>query len=211
MSFVKDLYYEIEDFKLSIPEWNLLDEGVTALCGPSGSGKTTLVKILCGLIPCPSLKWQFKGEDLASLNAFEKQIGVLFQELHLFPHMTAKENILFALEARGYSLSEKKQEFNEIIQFLKIEKKLNLFSDQLSGGEKQRVALARALLNYPRFLILDEPFSSLDSATKKEACFLTKEIIKKRRLPALFISHNSQEVKYLADKVFILEDGSLKS
>ena len=211
MSLVKNLYYKIEGFKLDIPEWHLLDEGVTALLGVSGSGKTTIAKLLCGLLPCHSFTWDFKSHNLAALKSSDRKIGILFQELHLFPHMTARENILFALRSRGYSFSRKQEEFKEIVKFLKIEDKLKLHSYQLSGGEKQRVALARALLNYPQFLILDEPFSSLDSSLKKEACILTKEIIKKRNLPTLFISHDQEEIKYLADKVFILDKGNLKS
>lgn len=211
MSLIKNLFYEIENFKINIPEWRLPDAGITALSGPSGSGKTTIVKLLTGILPCASLNWEFQGVDIASLPSSERQIGVLFQELHLFPHMTAKENLLFVLKARGDSFSKREKEFNEITELLKIQDKLNLNSNQLSGGEKQRVALARALLSYPRFLILDEPFSYLDSHIKQEACFLTKEIIRKRNLPTLFISHDLEEVKYLANEVFTLKDGKLTS
>ena len=168
MSLVKNLFYKAGDFKLNIPEWRFPDKGITALTGASGSGKTTVLKILCGLTSCPPLLWEFKGQNLANFSPPERKIGMCFQDLRLFPHWTARENILFALKARGSSFKEKKKDLEEIIDFLDLGKSIDLSIDHLSGGEKQRTALARALITQPEILFLDEPFSYLDEKARKK-------------------------------------------
>src|SRR5882762_2710258 len=96
MSLVEQLEKKYDDFTIDIPRWEILDKGVTALSGPSGSGKTTVFRILIGLIPCPGMMWNFGDVDLARLPVGERRLGVVFQSLELFPHMTARENIFFA-------------------------------------------------------------------------------------------------------------------
>ena len=209
MSLIKNLSYSIGDFRLHIPEWQFPDEGVTALTGPSGSGKTTLVKVLCGLLPCPDLVWNFKGRNLAALPPPERGLGVSFQDLRLFPNMSAEENILFAAQARGLTFSSVREEFEEIVSLLGLKGKLSLLADQLSGGERQRVSLARALVCRPRFLLLDEPFAHLDEAAKTEARRLTEKAIAGKGLPALLISHDLQDLKKMAKEILVLKEGSL--
>ena len=209
MSLIKNLFYRVGDFQLDIPEWSFSDQGVIALTGASGSGKTTVLKILCGLLPCPDFFWSFQGENLASFSPPERRLGVCFQDLRLFPHFTAKQNILFAIKARGLNFIDRKQNFEEIIDFLELKKSLNLFVEDLSGGEKQRVALARALIVQPRFLFLDEPFSYLDESTRKKARHLSIEIVKKYSVPLLLVSHDRADIKNLADEEFYLEKGKI--
>ena len=209
LSLIKNLFYKIGDFKLDIPEWSFSDEKVTALTGVSGSGKTTVLKILCGLLPCPGLFWEFQGKNLADLSAPERKLGVCFQDLRLFPHFTARQNILFAIKARSLSFEEKKKDFDEMINLLELEKSLNLFVEDLSGGERQRVALARALIIRPRFLFLDEPFSYLDEQNRTKARQLTFEMIKKYSVPLLLISHNREDIQGLAHEEFYLDQGKI--
>lgn len=209
MSVIKNLSYKIGSLDLNIPEWNLSDQGVTVLTGISGSGKTTILKILCGLIACPKFSWNFKGQDLALQSPPDRKLGVCFQDWRLFPHLSARENILFAVKARGISFKDKKKDFEEMVYFLGLNASLNLHIEQLSGGEKQRVALARALIVRPRFLFLDEPFSYLDEMTKKKARKFTSEIVKKYAIPLLLISHDREDVKGLANEEFILDQGKI--
>ena len=209
MSLIKNLFYTVADFKLDIPEWAFPDEGVTALTGASGSGKTSLLKILCGLISCPGLIWKVQGLNLANLPPPERKLGVCFQDLRLFPHLSAKQNILYPLQAKNIPFQEAQQNFEEMIELLELKKSLNLFIEDLSGGEKQRVALARALVVPPRFLFLDEPFSSLDEAQGQKALSLTAQIVKKYSVPTLLISHSRKDVESLADREFFLEKGKI--
>lgn len=209
MSLIKNLFYKIGHFQLNVPEWAFSDEGVTALTGDSGSGKTTILKILCGLVPCPQLSWKFQGQDLAQLPPPDRKLGVCFQDLRLFPHLTARENILFAIQARGVLFKERKKDFEEMINFLGLENSLDLFISELSGGEKQRVALARALIVKPKILLLDEPFSYLDANNKRQARRLTRDLVKKYSIPLLLISHDREDIKDLANEEFYLDQGKI--
>lgn len=209
MSLVEGLVKHYDDFDISIPKWEIPDNGVTALSGPSGSGKTTVLRILIGLIPCPTLKWRFGDTDLAQLNVSERRLGVVFQSLELFPHMTATENIRFGARARGIPKAEADADFARLISDLSLENCKERSVLKLSGGERQRVAIARALIGQPRILLLDEPFSSLDVELRDDARALVRSIIDKRRIPTILVTHDQRDLEVLADRVDRIRDGHL--
>jgi len=209
MSVVENLLKDYGDFKIAIPHWEISDTGITALWGPSGSGKTSVFRLLIGLEPCEGLKWIFKGEDLAALDPSERRLGVVFQNLELFPHMTAQENILFAARARGVSSQEARDRMSDLSEELRITKILSRKALVLSGGEAQRVALARAVVGQPRFLFLDEPFSSLDSQMREEARGLVAHVVKRLAIPTLLVTHDQEDLKALADSVVKIKEGRL--
>ena len=191
-------------------EWP--DEGISVLTGPSGSGKSTFVLALCGLKTVEKgFQWIFKDQDIALLSPPERNISLMFQSLELFPHMNAEQNILFPAQARKRDKPETQK------RMLMLQEHLQLFSFlkkpvyMLSGGEKQRVALARALIVKPRFLILDEPFSSLDVQLRKRVAILLKKILEWEKCPTLLISHSEEEIRSLARKVFYIHEGQLRS
>ena len=194
MSLVENLYYEYEKFKLDIPSWKILDEGITVLWGDSGEGKTTIFRILIGLEKCPKLKWSFHGVDLAKLSVPERRLGVVFQNLELFPHMTAMQNILFAAEARKVVSSIYEKKLSRWMDILKMQKFIDQKASTLSGGEKQRVALVRAMIGEPRMLLLDEPFSSLDEGLRQESRELLKNLLKEEKISTLLITHDKRDI-----------------
>lgn len=209
MSWVRGLKHDYGDFTIDIPEWEILDQGVTALWGPSGAGKTSVFRFLIGLETCRSLSWEFKGEDLAKLPVPKRRLGVVFQSLELFPHMTARENIAFAAEARRIDASEASVRIEELSMLLGLNAALDRRATLLSGGEKQRVALARALIGQPRILFLDEPFSALDADLRHEARTLVKRVIEVEKIPAVLITHDREDLSALAAKVSEINNGRL--
>jgi sulfate transport system ATP-binding protein/putative spermidine/putrescine transport system ATP-binding protein len=209
VSLVENLRHDYGDFKLEIPSWEILDTGVTALCGPSGSGKTSVFRMLLGLEKNPNFSWIFKGEDLAKKKTPERRLGVVFQSYDLFPHMTARENILFAAKARKVPTERAEKRLKEISQTLKMDSFLDRKASLCSGGEKQRIALARAIIGEPQILLLDEPFSALDSNLRQESRKLVKDLIEKEKIPTVLVTHDKEDVDFLANKVSYIENGSI--
>ncbi|MCZ0932182.1 MAG: ATP-binding cassette domain-containing protein [Oligoflexia bacterium] len=207
MSIVKNLFYKQGELSLNIPKWSFLDEGIVVLTGESGGGKSTLLKVLCGLLPCPCLNWNFKGKNLAQFEPSCRGIGFCFQDLRLFPLMTARENILFAVKAKKLSVRDKKKDFEEVVESLGLANCLDLSIEKLSGGEKQRTALARTLIVSHSILFLDEPFSYLDSDNKNKARELVKKVTQRDKSPVLLVSHEKEEL--LAQQKFCLNQGQI--
>jgi len=209
MSVVENLVRDFGDFRLNIPRWELSDEGVTALWGPSGSGKTTVFRTLIGLESCPPMRWTLQGKDVASLPVEKRNLGVVFQSYELFPHLTVRQNIRFAAEARRVDLVEADKRLDRLLDRLGLASCQDRSAKILSGGEKQRTALARALVVRPRFLLLDEPFSALDEALRDEARALVKEVLIEEAIPALLITHDERDLKVLARNVQKIFNGEL--
>ncbi|CAE78562.1 ABC-type thiamine transport protein, ATP-binding [Bdellovibrio bacteriovorus HD100] len=206
---VENLHRDYGDFKLDIDSWEILDEGVTVLWGPSGSGKTSVFRILLGLESCPGFKWTYQGTDLAKLKTPDRHLGVVFQTLDLFPHLSAEENLMFAARARKVDPAKANARLKELSSILKMESFLQRPAAVLSGGEKQRVAIARALMGEPRLLLLDEPFSALDQELRDESRKLVKSVIETEKIPTLLVTHDQRDVEILGNKVTTIRNGRL--
>ncbi|AHZ86676.1 thiamine ABC transporter ATP-binding protein [Bdellovibrio bacteriovorus] len=206
---VENLHRDYGDFKLDIDSWEILDEGVTVLWGPSGSGKTSVFRILLGLESCPGFKWTYQGTDLAKLKTPDRHLGVVFQTLDLFPHLSAEENMMFAARARKVDPAKANARLKELSSILKMESFLQRPAAVLSGGEKQRVAIARALMGEPRLLLLDEPFSALDQELRDESRKLVKSVIETEKIPTLLVTHDQRDVEILGNKVTTIRNGRL--
>ena len=209
MSLVENIQRSYGDFRIDIPRWEVLDQGVTVLWGPSGSGKTSVFRILLGLEEAPGMTWNFMGLDLSKLKTPQKKIGVVFQSLDLFPHMSAEDNILFAARARNLPMDKTRKKLVHYYESLKIDGIKDRLASVLSGGEKQRVAIARALIGEPRLLLLDEPFSALDQNLRDESRKLVIDVIHSEKIPTLLVTHDERDVEILGDKVSVIENGKI--
>lgn len=209
MSLIKNLYRDYGDFIVDIPHWEIADSGVTALWGPSGAGKTSVFRLMIGLEPCPGLIWKFAEEDLAQVPIEKRQLGVVFQSYEIFPHLTVRQNLEFAWQARGRERGEAERHLKELTESLELQSCFNTKGALLSGGEKQRTALARALIGQPRFLFLDEPFSNLDQNLRNRARTLVRQAIEKHKVPTLLITHDEEDLKALAQDVVKIHQGKL--
>lgn len=212
MSHIKNLVLNMDDFELNIQELLIPEKGITAILGSSGSGKTTFLKTLIGLYQPHGWSWTFKGELLSALDIGKRRLGVVFQSYDLFPHLTAEENIDLVLKARNPEKAARASAQNKVEKYIS---QLNLEScratraQYLSGGEKQRVALLRALVSNPRILLLDEPFSALDTDLRSEARLLVKELLSQLDIPVYLVTHDKEDVATLAENVIRLENGKL--
>ncbi|MCB9025190.1 MAG: ATP-binding cassette domain-containing protein [Bdellovibrionaceae bacterium] len=207
MSFVTGLIKKYDDFKLNIPKLEIADEGITILWEPSGAGKTRVFRNLIGIESCPGLSWHLHGVDVCQLPAPDRKFGVVLQNYSLFPHMTARQNIQFAADAR--EITNEHEKMHQLKKELSLEDCWDRTAAKLSSGEQQRVALARALIGEPQFLFLDEPFSALDQNLRSEARELVKKIIHEHKIPTLLINHDKEDVEQLTGKIIKIEKGQL--
>lgn len=170
--------------------------------GPSGCGKSTLIRILAGLETYTS------GEALLDDKPFQgpgPDRGMVFQGYTLFPWLTVRHNVMFGLESSGVPKGRAESEALQWIDLVGLEKFVDAYPHQLSGGMKQRVAIARALANQPRILLMDEPFGALDAQTRAKMQSYLLEIWKNIDITILFITHDLDEAIFLADRILVLK------
>ena len=194
--------FELSDVTFEIPEG-----AAHALMGPSGSGKTTLMEVVCGLRPISEGRIVVGDRDVGLLKPAERGIGYVPQDGALFPTMTVREHLAFALRLRRWTASEIAQRVDELSELLGLGELLDRVPTGLSGGEVQRVAVGRALSYHPRVLCLDEPFSALDDDTRREMHELMAEVRAATRCTVLLVTHNLREAKSMADRILRIESG----
>lgn len=213
MSLVRNLRHFWSENKVGvdIPHWEIADTGITVLSGPSGSGKSTILRILMGLEPCPGFSWEFADINLAHLPTERRELGVVFQNYEVFPHLTVEQNIAFAARAhyRQNQASPGATQITLILEKLRLTALSKRLAAHLSGGEKQRLALARALIGKPRMLLLDEPFTALDSELRQEARELVARTVSEANIPTLLVTHDKSDLETLAQHRVHLREGQL--
>ena len=185
--------------------------GVTVLFGPSGSGKSRTLGCIAGIVR-PDRGRIALGDDVwfddkagRELPIHERRVAYVFQSLALFPHMTAEENVAYGV--RGMTAPERRAHARSVLGKMRVEHLAERKPHTFSGGEAQRVALARAFAMKPRVLLLDEPFSALDAGVKRELLAEVHEWLERERIPAMLVTHDSEEASALGDQVVLLEKG----
>ncbi len=185
--------------------------GINCLFGPSGSGKTSIINCIAGIIKPEEADIEIDKVKLNSTkkNIFspihKRNIGYVFQDSRLFPHLLVKNNLLYGMRFN----KRKKFNFLEIVQLLGLEDLLDRYTYNLSGGEKQRVAIGRALLCQPKLILMDEPLASLDQSKKNELLHYISKLNKKLKLPIIYVSHSITENFSLGQRINFIEKGKI--
>jgi sulfate/thiosulfate transport system ATP-binding protein len=199
----------VRNVNLSIRSGELL-----ALLGPSGSGKTTLLRILAGLEEPDAGEVRFGGSDATHFPLRERQVGFVFQHYALFRHMTVFENVAFGMRvkprrARPHEAAIRRR-VGELLDLVQVGDLALRYPSQISGGQRQRVALARALAIDPKVLLLDEPFGALDAQVRKDLRRWLRGLHDRIHITSVFVTHDQEDAMELADRVVILNQGSIE-
>jgi ABC-type sugar transport system ATPase subunit len=198
--------FALENLTLEVPTG-----AYGVLMGKTGSGKTTLLEVICGLRPVAAGAVRLMGRDVTRLPPAARGVGYVPQDLALFPTLSVREHLAFALLVRGWHRRAVDARVQELAQWLGIEHLLGRRPAGLSGGEAQRVALGRALAMRPAVLLFDEPLSALDDQTRREMHDLLRRIRNEITVTVLHVTHNRDEAHSLAQQFFELRDGAIQA
>ncbi|HJR22287.1 MAG TPA: ABC transporter ATP-binding protein [Dongiaceae bacterium] len=179
------------------------------LLGPSGSGKTTLLRAIAGFVTLDRGQVLIDGQDVGGVPVHARNIGMMFQNYALFPHMSVAENVAFGLEVRGRPREEVAQRVKEALAMVRLGGLEQRRPKQLSGGQQQRVALARALVTRPKVLLLDEPLGALDKHLRQEMQVELRRIQRQVGITTIFVTHDQEEALTLSDRIAIFDSGRI--
>ena len=210
---IKDLKFNVKNKKiLENINFHLEKGEILSIIGPSGAGKSSILKLLAGLSQPTYGNITLSNKIISSQNILlptgDRNIGLMFQEEVLFPHLSVYKNIAFGIEHLKISNKE-----NLIKKYLRKFGLLNLqksFPEELSSGEKQRVSLARILITKPKVLLMDEPFSNLDKNLRIELCDYTIKILKEKNISVIFVTHDINEALRVSDRIIVLKNGKIQ-
>lgn len=179
------------------------------MVGPSGSGKTTLLRLIAGLETPEGGTVRLAGRDLAGVPPATRDVAMVFQNLALYPHLTARENLAFGLRLRRVPYEEIRERVRRMAERLGLTDCLHRRPGELSGGQRQRVALGRALIRRPAVLLLDEPFAQLDAPLRRELRVELRRLHAEWRCATLLVTHDPAEALALGDRVAVLRAGRI--
>jgi iron(III) transport system ATP-binding protein len=196
----------VEDFSLTLQAGR-----IGCLLGPSGCGKTTVLRAIAGFEPVRSGTVRLGDAVLSSpgvhLQPERRRVGLMFQEYALFPHLSAGENVAFGL--RRLPAAARRARVEELLRLVDLADAADRYPHELSGGQQQRIALARALAPQPALMLLDEPFSNLDAATRERLTLEVRDILRRTGQTAILVTHNQAEARAMADDIGVMHNGRL--
>jgi len=208
INHAKKLYGEnviIPDLSLDIQPGEFF-----TLLGPSGCGKTTLLRMIAGFNTIEGGDFFFNEKRINDINPAKRNIGMVFQNYAIFPHLTVRKNVEFGLKNRGIARSEIHKKADEIMKLIHIEEYADRMPERLSGGQQQRVALARALVIEPDVLLMDEPLSNLDAKLRVEMRNVIKQIQNSIGITTVYVTHDQEEAMAVSDRVAVMRDGVIQ-
>ena len=194
----------VENFSCQMNDGHLI-----CLLGPSGCGKSTILNMLCGIVKPTEGQIFFDDDDVTKLQPDQRNIGMVFQNYALYPHLTVLENISFPLEIKKVPKKERHEKAKEIAKLVQVDTLLKRYPAELSGGQQQRVAIARALIKNPKILLMDEPLSNLDARLRLEMREEIRRIQLETGVTTIFVTHDQEEAMSISDSIILMKDGLL--
>ena len=183
---------------------------ITTVVGPSGCGKSTLLGMIVGLMSPDYGSIILDGQDITLIQSEERNMGMIFQNYALFPHLTVRQNIEFGLRVRRWAQEARKKHSDELLERLRIPHLANRYISQISQGEQQRVALARALAIRPRVLLLDEPLSALDAKLREELRAELFQVLNEESITSIYVTHDHVEALSLGHELIVMNAGGIE-
>ncbi len=195
-------FLAINDVSLEVNEGELF-----TLLGPSGCGKTTLLRMLAGFNSIEAGQFYFGETLINDISAHKRDIGMVFQNYAIFPHLTVRDNVAYGLRARGIKADEVRKRVNDALDMAQISHLADRMPNQLSGGQQQRVALARAIVIEPSLLLMDEPLSNLDAKLRVQMRQTIRDLQKRLKITTIYVTHDQEEALAISDRIAVMKDG----
>lgn len=198
------------EFQLRNIDLKIRDQEYFSILGPTGAGKTLLLEAIMGLSRPDKGRIMMDGKNITFTPPEKRDMGMVFQDIHLFPHMNVAKNIAYSLLGFGRTSKKIRERVSEVADLLGISKLLHRRPCTLSRGEQQRVAIGRAIVNRPRVLLLDEPLSALDRPTSRRIMSFIKDLHRKEKMTVVHVSHDQEEVMRISDRIAVMNNGQIE-
>ena len=192
----------VNNFSATLPDGSLI-----CLLGPSGCGKSTLLNMLCGITEVTQGHIFFDDKEVTKISPDRRDVGMVFQNYALYPHMTVCDNICFPLEVQKVPRKERLERAEHIAKLVHVDNLMKRYPGELSGGQQQRVAIARALVKNPKLLLMDEPLSNLDARLRLEMREEIRRIQQETGVTTVFVTHDQEEAMSISDSIILMKDG----
>lgn len=196
--------YAVRDIDLVIRDGEYL-----TILGPSGCGKTSLIKVISGLWNPSEGRVLINGEDVTDVPIEDRQVGYVFQNIALFPHMKVVKNVSYGPRMQGMTKEEGQETADRFLRLVNMLDRLNMFPGELSGGEQQKVAIARAMASGARLLLLDEPLSALDARVRMDLRYEIRRLVKELGITVIHVTHDQDEAMSVSDRIVVMRNGGI--